>query len=442
MTKVTIIGAGSMVFATQLMTDILAIPALDKGTFALVDIDTERLALAHQMAELLIELTGRDWDVVVSSNRREVLADSDFVISTIDVAGLENVRHDYDIPLKFGVDQCIGDTIGPGGLFKALRTIPAWLDILQDIEKLAPGALVLNYTNPMSLTVLAGIRSSRLPIVGLCHSVQHTSQKLASYLDIPYPELIWEVGGINHLAWFTKLEHNGKDLYPLLRERAKISEVYEDDPIRFELMLELGAFVTESSGHASEYLPYFRKRPTLIEKYTRDGYLGQSGFYADNWPSWRAVGDYEIKKHLKRQARGRKSRVPLERSDEYASAIIEAIISGKPAIIYGNVLNEDLIHNLPGDGVVEVACRVDVNGLQPIPFHTLPTHLAALAQPHIAFHSLVVEAVLKKNREAAVHALMLDPLTAAVCSLAEIRQMFNEMATAQKIYLPEFITEI
>jgi alpha-galactosidase len=437
MTKITIIGAGSAVFSTELMTDFLLTPALKTGTFALVDIDAERLELAHQMAELSIERTGGRWTVKASADRNQVLADSDYVINTIEVAGLPNVRHDYEIPLKYGVDQCIGDTIGPGGLFKALRTLPAWLDILADVERLAPRALVLNYTNPMSLTVLVGTRASSLPIVGLCHSVQGTSRQLAAYLDLPYEEIDWRVGGINHMAWFTELSRNGQNLYPLLRQRAQDPAIYEQDPVRFEMMFELGAFVTESSGHASEYTPYFRKRPALIERYCRSGYQGGSGFYADFWPLWRAESDRRIREYLA----GNMEFKPT-RSQEYASYIVEAIVANAPAVIYGNVPNTGLIDNLPSNGAVEVACLVDGKGVQPTHFGPLPAHLAALNQQHMAFHDLVAKAVLEKDREAAVHALMLDPLTAAVCSLAEARQMFDEMVAAQDDYLPEFLKQV
>lgn len=434
MTKVTIIGAGSAVFATQLMNDILCTAALDSGTFALVDIDVERLELAHGMAEHLISKSGRDWNVIASIDRRQMLPGSDFVISTIEVAGLANVRHDYDIPLKYGVDQCIGDTIGPGGLFKALRTMPAWLEILADVEALAPGAQVLNYTNPMSLLVLAGTRRTSLSIVGLCHSVQGTSRQLAGYLDVPYEELVWQVAGINHLAWFTRLERDGQDQYPRLRERSRDPEIYERDPARFEMMRQFGAFVTESSGHASEYTPYFRKRPDLLQTYTRSSYLGESGFYANNWPRWRQESDDRIRSYLDGSAA-----YDMRRSEEYASYIIEATATGNVAVIYGNVPNDGLIDNLPRDGVVEVACLVDRRGVQPTHFGALPAQLAALDAQHMAFHDLVVTAVLEQDREAAVHALMLDPLTAAVCSLAEIRAMFDEMAVAQREYLPNFI---
>lgn len=434
MTKVAIIGAGSAVFATQLMADILCTPGLDHGTFALVDIDAERLDLARGMAEHLIARSGRAWDVVADIDRTEVLGGSDFVISAIEVAGLAHVRHDYDIPLRYGVDQCIGDTIGPGGLFKALRTLPAWLDILRDIEVLAPRALVMNYTNPMSLMVLAAARQGSLPVVGLCHSVQGTSRQLAGYLDIPYAELDWDVAGINHNAWFLKLERDGEDLYPRLREAAERPEIYAQDPARFETMLQLGAFVTESSGHFSEYVPFFRKRPDLIDRYTASGYLGESGFYANNWPTWRQANDDRIRAHLAGTAA-----YDLRRSDEYASTIIEAVLSDRPAVIYGNVPNGGSIDNLPRDGVVEVACLVNRNGIQPVHVGRLPTQLAALNAQHMAFHDLVVTAVVEQDREAAVHALMIDPLTAAVCSLAEARALFDEMAAAQAADLPAFV---
>ncbi len=434
MAKIAIIGAGSAVFATELMTDFLSTPALERGAFALVDIDVERLELAHRMAEFLIERSGRDWTVQATADRTRVLAGSDYVINTIEVAGLAHVRHDYDIPLRYGVDQCIGDTIGPGGLFKALRTLPAWLDILADVERLAPRALVMNYTNPMSLTVLVGIRASTLPIVGLCHSIQHTSRQLADYLDVPYEALDWRAAGINHLAWFVKLERDGQDLYPRLREKARVPEIYDQDPVRFEMMMHLGAFSTEGSGHASEYTAYFRKRPDLVARYDRGGYRGESGFYANNWPTWRAEGDQYIRHVLAHRETHEMTRGP-----EFASYVVEAIETGQPQVIYGNVRNTGLIDNLPQDGVVEVACLVDRKGVQPTHFGPLPTHLALLNAQHMAFHDRVVTAVLEQDREAAVHALMVDPLTAAVCSLAEIRRMFDEMIEAERDDLPDFL---
>lgn len=434
MSKVTFVGAGSAVFAFEIITDLLLTPALEGGVFALVDIDAERLERVHQIAEKAIALTGSNWRVEASTDRRQVIKDTDYLINTIEVAGLANVRHDFDIPMKYGVNQCIGDTIGPGGIFKALRTLPAWIDILKDTEWLAPGALVMNYTNPMSLTCLTGLRASALPIVGLCHSIQHTSEQLAGYLGLPHHELKYRAAGINHLAWFVELTHNGEDMYPRLRERSQDPAIYEQDPIRFEMMRHIGAFVTESSGHFSEYTGYFRKRPDLIEKYTRPAYLGETGFYANNWPRWRREADEWIQRMLADE-----EEVPLERGPEYASYIVEAMETDRPATIYGNVLNTGLITNLPPNGVVEVRCLVNRDGIQPTYFGALPTQLAALDAAHMAVHDLVATAVLEGNREAAFHALMLDPLTAAVCSPAEIRQMFDEMCRAQAPYLPDWM---
>jgi alpha-galactosidase len=432
MPKVTLVGAGSAVFARQIMTDILAVDGLDRGVFALVDIDPVRLDLARRIAERLVDVSGKSWTVEASTERLDVLKGTDYVVNSIEVAGLQNVRYDYDIPKKYGIDQCIGDTIGPGGIFKALRTGPAWLEIVADVERLAPRAVVLNYTNPMSILTLAASRSSGLPVVGLCHSVQGTSRLLADFLDVPYEELTWRCAGINHNAWFTTLERYGKDLYPLLRERATKPEIYERDPVRFDVMLHLGAFVTESSGHFSEYVPYYRKRPDLLEKYTRPGYLGESGFYANNWPDWRKDNDDRIHSMLRGE-----TEIPLHRSHEYASYIIEAMEHGRTTSIHGNVNNGGAIANLP-EGCVEVECTVGPDGVRPVAFGNLPEQLAALNRSHMAVHELVVQALLERDRRKAVYALMLDPLTAAVCSLEEIENLFDEMWEAERASLGAF----
>jgi alpha-galactosidase len=431
--KITYIGAGSSVFAARLICDLVATPGLDGGTFALVDIDAERLDLSRRVTEKVVQASGKDWQVVSSTQREELLPGSDYLINSIEVAGLACVAPDYEIPLRYGVHQCIGDTIGPGGIFKALRTGPDWLAIVADTQRLAPRAVVMNYTNPMSILTLAAARTSTLSVVGLCHSVQGTSRDLAEYLDIPYQELQWRCAGINHNAWFTKLERDGEDMYPRLRERARDPEIYEQDPVRFEVMLHLGAFVTESSGHFSEYVPYFRKRPDLLQKYARPGYRGESGFYAHNWPRWREDNAESARELLE----GRRP-LELERSHEYASYIVEAIELDRPVEIHGNVLNRGAIANLPADGNVEVACKVDRKGIQPGAFGALPEQLAALNRAHMAVHELVVQALLERDREKARLALMLDPLTAAVCSLEEISRMFDEMWAVERPYLSPF----
>jgi alpha-galactosidase len=431
--KITYIGAGSSVFAARLISDLVVTPGLEGGTFALVDIDPERLDLARRITEKVVQAAGKDWKVVASTEREELLPGTDYLINSIEVAGLASVEPDYEIPLKYGVDQCIGDTIGPGGIFKALRTGPDWLAIIADTERLAPSALVMNYTNPMSILTLAAARTSNLPIVGLCHSVQATSQLLARFLGVPYADLEWQCAGINHNAWFTSLMHDGADMYPRLRELARDPTVYEQDPVRFEVMLHLGAFVTESSGHFSEYVPYFRKRPDLIARFARPGYLGESGFYAHNWPRWRE----ENAAHVRAMLDGKVS-LDRERSHEYASYIVEAIELDQPHEIHGNLTNGGAIANLPADGCVEVACRVDGRGLHPCTFGALPEQLAALNRAHMSVHELVAQALLERDREKARLALMLDPLTAAVCSLEEISRMFDEMWAAERPFLRAF----
>ncbi len=429
--KIAIIGAGSM-FTRHLAVDILSIAGLDEGEFALVDIDPKRLELAHKLVEMVINRLGKNWKVRSSTERRDVLAGADFVINQIEVHGLDTVKLEFEIPLKYGVKQCIGDTLVPGGLFKTLRTLPAWIDIVRDIEDLAPNTTILNYTNPMSAVTLATTRITDIPIVGLCHSVQGTSQKLADMLEVPYEELKWECAGINHMSWFTTLEHNGRDMYPVLREKAKDPEFLALDPVRLDAMLYLGAFVTESSGHFSEYIPYYRKRQDLIDKHCSVGYNGATGFYANEWPTWRANTDREIQQLIA----GEKE-LSLEKSHEYAAVIIEAMVKNDPKVIYGNVKNTGLIENLPQDGIVEVACMINRNGINPCYYGRLPEHLAALNRSNMAFFELAVEAVLQKDRQMATQALMLDPLTAAVCSLDEIKAMFDELYEAEKAYIAE-----
>ncbi len=432
MVKITYLGAGSA-FAPVLSKDIFQIPGLDEGEMCLVDIDPERLRLSYEATKIVNEKLKTNWKIAASTNRREVMANSDFLINTIEVSGVETVKHDYEIPLKYGVDQCIGDTIGPGGIMKALRTVPPWLEILKDAEDLCPEAYVLNYTNPMSIMMLATFRASKMKAVGLCHSVQGTSISLANYLGIPYEEMEGKCAGINHMAWFTELTHQGKDMYPVLKKKARENkELYERDPVKFEILFHLGYFVTESSGHMSEYVPYFRKRSDLIDKYCREGYLGGRGFYAKNWPKWRKNLDEWRRKVIKGEVEP-----DLAKSVEYACQVIEGVTFNQPKVIYGNVLNTGLITNLPQNEVVEVACLIERCGIHPTYFGELPPQLAALNRSNMAVYDMTVRAILNSSYEMAEQALMLDPLTSAVCSLEEIRKMFAELYEAERDYIPK-----
>ncbi len=442
--KVTFMGAGSG-FTLFLLGDILRIPRRKRVELVLVDIDRKRLEIIYKLCRKIAESLGEDPGMITATTkRREALPGSDYIINCIEVSGVDCVKWDNDIPLKYGVDQCIGDTLGPGGLFKGLRTIPVWLDILKDAEDLCPEALVLNYTNPMSMLCLASGRASSMEVVGLCHSVQGTSRQLANRANVPYEEMEWECAGINHLAWFTTLRHKGKDLYPRLMKQArkhlagKPVEDPEDRPdlVRKHMMLHFGAFITESSGHLSEYLPYYRKRADLLEKYMGDNYDGESGFYANNWPQWRRDGD----KHRKEMIQGKRP-LPDNRTWEYASYIIEAREKDAPYRIYGNVMNKTrdgagpLISNLPHDGCVEVACMIDRNGFNPTVYGALPPQMAAICDSNMRYFDLAAKAAIEKSKEAAVHALMLDPLTSAVCSLEEIREMAYELFEKEKKFL-------
>ncbi len=467
--KVSFIGAGST-FTPRVLNDILRTPGQQGGTFALVDLDEKRLKLSARLIRRMVKAQGgAPWKVLASTDRKEVIADSDYIINCIEVSGPQCVELDNDIPLKYGIDQCIGDTIGPGGMFKALRTVPAWLDILRDCEQLCPNAIVLNYTNPMSIMCTAAARVSSLPVIGLCHSVQGTSHLLAGYADIPYSEMEWECAGINHLAWFTKLKHKGKDLYPLLKDRfqkeLKLAEQervsgkmhpeldythsgmpperedrpkHQMDLVRKHMCIQFGAFITESSGHLSEYLPWYRKSEDG-RKYLRSGYDGGSRFYASNWPDWRARND-----EMRRNMISGKEEMNWERSWEYASWIIEAREKNSPFRIHGNVMNQPqqgsglLISNLAADQCVEVACLCDGNGVQPIRYGALPPQMAAVSGANLSMFSLAAEACVQRSKEMAIHSLMLDPLSAAVCSTDEIRKMCNEMFRAEKEYLPRY----
>jgi len=432
MNKVTIIGAGSS-FTKDIVVDMMNIANLgDDVIIGLIDLDPVRLDLARQLVEKVVSLAGRKWRVTASTDRKEVLPGSNFVINQIEVHGLQTVKYEYEIPLKYGVKQCIGDTLGPGGLFKTLRTLPAWLDIIRDIEAYCPECVILNYTNPMSAVTLATVKTTEIPVVGLCHSIQNTSAQLAKYLDIPYEELKWRAGGINHMSWFVELSRNGQDLYPELKERMKNPELLRRDPVRLDAMKYLGAFVSESSGHFSEYIPYYRKREDLLERHCGVGYNGGTGFYANNWPIWRQENDEQILRRISGQ-----EEISFESSNEYAAVIMDAMINHTPKVIYGNVANTGLIDNLSNDGVVEVACLIDRNGIHPTHFGKLPEHLAALCRSNMAFFELAVTAVLNNDKEAAMHALMIDPLTSAVCSLDEIQSMFNELYEAEKPFIAE-----
>ena len=414
--KISLIGAGSVVFARRLLQDVACVPELRDAEIALMDLDAERLDLIGKFADKLFAEVGSRGSVSITTDRRDALRDADYVLTTIRVG--DDYERDIGIPMKYGVDQAVGDTVGPGGIFKGLRTIPVLIDIAQDIDAVAPNATLLNYTNPMAMACWAISESAEVPTIGLCHSVQRTTQTLAGYIGAPTSEVSAWVAGINHLAWFIRFERNGEDAYPALRAAMDDPETFALDPVRFEVMRHFGLFVTESTRHMSEYVPYFRTDRDVIASFALDE------IRQDLRRRVKRVDDHIS--HLTRDAYS-DDRILPERSDEYACRIMEAMESGRKTVINGNVPNAGLVDNLPQGACVEVPILIDDLGFHPMNVGSIHPQCAALSRANVAVQELGVVAVLERSREAAFHAVCLDPLTAAVLSLREIRQMFDEM---------------
>ena len=441
--RVVFIGAGSVVFTRNLTRDILTFPELQDSEIVLMDIDADRLSRALKLVNRMAETAGSPVCVSATTDRRQALEGADYVVVTIQVGGNDQWEADIRIPERYGVSQCVGDTLGPGGIFRGLRHLAVFDGLIEDMTELCPKALVLQYSNPMAIltwrTALSGLRT-----VGLCHSVQQTAHLLAEYCEVPPDELTYWVAGINHQAWFLTLEHRGTDLYPHLRLQLDNPETLALEPVRFELMRRFGYFVTESSGHASEYLPYFRKRPDLLASLVETFESAGSDYSA--WFGYGQTGGYFASMRLKepayeqevaRQIAGTEP-IEIERSEEYGALIIQAVETGSPVRINGNVPNEDLITNLPAGACVEVPCLVDQGGVHPCVVGALPPQLASLNRSSVAVQELVVKGHLERDRGAIYQAMALDPLTAAVCSLDEIWKLTDEMFAANETWLTQF----
>jgi len=442
MPRIAFIGAGSVVFTRNLSSDILLTPALQESVISLMDIDAGRLAQARDLVQALIDRRGLKATVVASTDRREAVRDADYVITTFQQGGLEAYALDIDIPRKYGVEQCVGDTLGPGGVFRGLRTIPVLLDLCEDLDDVAPDALILNYVNPMAANCWAIERGTGRPHVGLCHSVQGTSEMLAQWVGVPYEEVVFRCAGINHQAFFLEFRRGAEDLYPHIFEAAERPEIYGAEPVRIDMMKHFGYFVTESSGHASEYVPFFRKTAAMVNEELVPRFTNPH----DHWFDFGRTGGY-LRHCIERLDYAQKEfqalisgeiPPPGERGHEYGSYIIEAMETNHPARINGNVPNYDLIPNLPYGCCVEVPCLVDGNGIQPTRVDDYPVQLAALNRTNINVQELIVEAALTGDVEAVYHAVTLDPLTSAVCTLPQIRAMVRELLEAQARWLPQF----
>jgi len=431
--KIAMIGAGSVVFCKLLMSDIMAAPALAGSEFALMSRTRPKLKAMEDFGKRMLKDNGIEGEVWATLDRREAIKDASFVVVMIQVGGVDAFEVDYKVPLKYGVDQCVGDTMGPGGLFRGLRTIPVLVDIGRDMEALAkPGAIMLQYSNPMAANCLALGNATNVAFAGLCHGIQTTLQELATWLQVPKEEITYTCGGTNHFDWFLTLEHNGKDLYPRLRELFEKPEYYKADKVRAEVFRHFGYFMTETTGHTSEYVPWFRKSREAMDLYCDEpGFGGQSGAYY----AWcQTVAE----KYAKRNMLEFESTKIEGRSVEYCSYIIEAIVTGQPFRFMGNVRNDGYIKNLPEGCCVEVPTFADDTGLHPSVVGYLPPQCAAVNQTQVNVQTLTAEAALSGNPEYIVHALALDPLTSAVCTLKQIRDMASEMLEAQRRWLPTF----
>jgi alpha-galactosidase len=436
-TKITFIGAGSTVFAKNLLADILSFPELADSTISLMDIDHERLRTSEIVAHKVAEFFGAKPNIEATLDRRKALDGADYAISMFQVGGYKpSTVIDFEIPKKYGIQQTIADTLGIGGIMRGLRTIPVFLDICKDMEELCPEVMFLQYVNPMAMNTWAINRASKIRTVGLCHSVQGTAEALSEDMGVPYDEVNYVCAGINHMAFYLRFERNGEDLYPKIRdvmEAKSYGRRYRElgDHVRYEVLRRTGYFVTESSEHFSEYVPWFikRNRSDLIEQYEIpiDEYIRRCEDQLAEWESERAALE-----------RGELDEARYERSQEYGSLIIHSVETGEPRVVYGNVSNQGLIDNLPQGCCVEVPCLVDKNGLQPTKIGALPPHLAALMQTNINVQSLVVEAALTGKREHIYHAAMLDPHTAAELSLDQIWSLVDELTEAHGDMMPQY----
>jgi len=441
MAKIAFIGAGSFGFTRTLVKDILTFPPLADAELALMDIDAERLDYSTRACKRIVKEGKYPAKVTATMDRRKALEGADAVLITILAGSTQVWRHDIEIPKKFGVDTNVGDTRGPSGIFRALRTIPVMVGICKDMEELCPKAILLNYTNPMAMNCRAMQRSTNVAVSGLCHSVQGTAHMMAHWIGAPVSEIDYVCAGINHLSWFVKFLWKGEDAYPLLRQAMKKKAIYEHERVRNEMFLAFDYYVTESSGHNSEYNAWFRKRQDLIDKYCLDTNANTGwnpGEYA-----------YILKEYLKREKNWKKDIIAwldnpaplnLTRGHEYAASIINAWLGGEPFQFNGNVPNTGLVTNLPADCCVEIPVLATRGMLNSIHVGALPPQCAALTGLQVAVEEMAVEAALTGDPRQVYYAIAHDPLTAAVLSLAEIRDMVKAMLKKNEAHLPQFKT--
>ena len=430
--KIAIIGAGSIVFGKTLVSDILATEALADSEIALMNRTEPKLRRMEAFIKRMIKDNNLPAKVWGTLDRKEAIEGADFVVVLINVGGNQAYEIDYKVPLKYGVDQCIGDTLGPGGIFRGLRNIPVLIDIARDMQQAKPGAIMLQYANPMAGNCLALGKATDISFVGLCHGVQTTLDLIAGYCEVPKEEITYTCGGVNHMDWFLKLEHKGRDLYPKLREVFEKPQYYKNEKVRGEVFRHFGYFMTESTGHLSEYLPWFRKNQKALDTYCDEpSFGGESGAYY----KWTQTISKKYADHDPLEFESTKIE---SRSVEYCSYIMEAVRTGRPFRFMGNVRNDGYITNLPQGCCVEVPTFADDNGLHPTSIGNLPSQCAAACITNVNVQTLTGEAALENDTEKIVHATAMDPLAGACLTLKEIRDMCSEMLEAQRQWLPNF----
>lgn len=438
MTKITFIGAGSLEFTAELVRDILTFPLLQDAQICLMDIHAERLKFAETAVMKIIDEGRYPARVTATLDRAQALRDADVVLTTILTGSTDVWRYDIEIPKKYGVDLNVGDTRGPSGIFRFLRTINPMMEIVRDMEQYCPGAVLLNYTNPMAMLCAAIQRQTHLTVTGLCHSVQGTAMMLADWIDAPYEEVDYVCAGINHMAWYLEYKWKGIDAYPLIHKAVtEVEAIYNEEQVRNEIYLALGYYVTESSGHNSEYNWWFRKRPDLIEKYCTHGTGWNPGEYAyilKEYQRNEATWKEQVKERLSRPLTGE----DLARGSEYAAYIINSLRGGDPYKFNGNVPNTNLVSNLPQGACVEVPVWVDKSGFQPVHVGALPPECALMTNLSASIEEMAISGSLAGDPVAIYRAICHDPLTASVLSLREIRDMVNEMFAQHEAYLPQF----
>jgi len=433
MAKIAIIGAGSMVFSTTLTNDIMQTPGLEDATVVLMDPVLSKVQSVEEYVTKIIKNNNLSHKMFATADRTEALDGADYVITTFQIGGLEAYKHDYEIPLKYGVDQCIGQCVGAGGVMRGLRTIPVLAGLMREMEEVCPQALLLNYVNPMCTCSIGMGMSSDIPFVGLCHGIQTTLDLISSYVGVDKEEIEFLAAGINHMAWFLKLEKDGKDLYPTFRENIEKPEYYINDKVRVEMARHFGYFMTESSGHLSEYLYWFRKNRDLLDTYCdQPAFGGESGAY------YKFSIDMAVK-YAEVDILSLESGELEPRSIDYCSRILEAMETGIPFRFNGNIINrEGYISNLPREACVEVPIYVDKSGLHPTHVGKLPSQLAAVNRSNVTLQMLAAEAAVTADAELAFSAIAMDPLTSSVLGLKDTRDMVRELFEAEAQWLPHF----